>query len=99
MHQNQPYLIFVSDREWQAVARLIPLARVGGRQRSTDLRKVFSGILYKQQHRCPWRALPAAYPPWQTVRHYFDHWQRTGVWSQLVIALRQARGEWQINLP
>lgn len=91
MSTRQPQLVLLTDAEWQAVAALLPPANGGGRRRDTDLRAVINGILYKQQQRCPWRKLPAAYPPWQTVRYYYDRWQQAGVWLRIATTLRRVR--------
>lgn len=78
--------------------RAAPTLARGGRRRDTDLHEVVSAILYKQQQGCPWRALPAMYPPWPTVRHYYDQWRRSGVWPRVVTTLRQVRQRSQFSL-
>ncbi|WSR20306.1 transposase [Streptomyces sp. NBC_01207] len=51
----------------------------------------------------PWRDLPPAYGPWQTVHGLFRRWQRDGVWSAVLAGL-QARADaagpitWDVNV-
>ena len=35
-----------------------------------------------------WRLLPHAFPPWQTVYHYFRQWRDDGSWERINAALR-----------
>lgn len=35
-----------------------------------------------------WRAMPHAYPPWQTVYHYFRQWRLDGTWERANATLR-----------
>ena len=61
----------VSDAAWAIVEPHLPLAKPGGRPRSTDLRAVVSAIFYLLRRGCQWRLLPRCFPPWSTVHHYF----------------------------
>jgi putative transposase len=61
---------------WAWAAPVLPAARAGGRPRTTK------------------RMLPREFPPWGTVYvyHYFQGWQRSGLWVHLHRALyEQAR--------
>jgi putative transposase len=53
------------------------------KKRETDLREVVNAIMYLLSEGCQWRALPHDFPPWSTVRTYFDKWKRKKVWYQL----------------
>jgi putative transposase len=61
------------------IAALIPPPLVGGRPRTTDIRRVVEAILYLLKTGCQWRNLPHDFPPWRTVYGYFVEWRRTGV--------------------
>lgn len=39
---------------------------------------------------CPWRYLPAHFPPWQTVYYHFRQFSRTGLWVHLYRELHNA---------
>jgi len=42
---------------------------------------------------CPWRYLPANFPPWQTVFYHFRRLRLKGTWFRLLTALREAERE------
>jgi len=51
---------------------------------------VFDALFYLLRTGCPWRYLPKNYPPWQTVYDHFKQFCRTGFWTLLYRALREA---------
>ena len=77
------YASDVTDREWALIAPLLPLARTGGRPRTTCLRRVVNAIFYLLQAGCQWRMLPRDFPPRSTVYGYFRAWIAAGVWAHL----------------
>lgn len=38
---------------------------------------------------CQWRSLPHDFPPWSTVRNYFDKWKKKKVWKNLNRVFRE----------
>lgn len=85
------YQIFPSDqtdREWKYIKPLIPAAKPGGRNRTTDMRLVLNAIFYITRTGCQWRYLPREYPSWQTVYGYFRTWRRDGTWQRIHDRLR-----------
>jgi putative transposase len=88
----------LSDEQYGLVEPLIPPAKPGGRPRTTDLRRLFDGLLYLLRTGCQWRHLPPppAFPPWQTVYGYFRAFLAAGVWEHLrhhlVVMLREREG-------
>lgn len=87
---NQLYPSDVTDREWEMIAPLIPVAKTGGRCRTTEIRKGLDGIFYVDRGGSAWRYLPREYPPWQTVYGSFRAWRLEGTWERLHAALRSA---------
>lgn len=79
----------LSDLEWSIVKPLLPPVKNRGRKRETDLREIVNAILYLLNEGCKWRSLPHDFPPWSTVRTYFDRWKRKRVWYQLNKVLRE----------
>ena len=77
----------MSDGQWQAISRLIPPAKDGGRPREVDMRCLLNGIFYLVRTGCAWRMLPKEYPPWQTV-YYFARFKRDGTWQRIHDLLR-----------
>ena len=78
----------MSDGQWQAISRLIPPAKDGGRPREVDMRCLLNGIFYLVRTGCAWRMLPKEYPPWQTVYYYFARFKRDGTWQRIHDVLR-----------
>jgi len=52
------------------------------------MREVINAILYLDRTSCQWRALPADFPPWPTVYHYFRDWTRDGTLTRMHDELR-----------
>ncbi len=76
------------------LAPLLPVARAGGRPRTTDLRAVVNAIFYLLRTGCQWRLLPREFPAWGTVYHYFRSWKNAGVWTCIQRAIyKQARAQ------
>ena len=82
----------LSDEEW---ALTIPFF-AGYHPVSTTIREVVEACLYLVAEGCRWRALPKDFPPWQTVRWWWDRFRREGVWEgatrALTLAARTAAG-------
>ncbi len=79
----------ISDSEWAIIAPLLPQTKTRGRKRNTDLREVVNAIFYPLQEGCQWRSLPHDFPPWSTVRTYFDKWNRNKIWYRINQLLRE----------
>jgi transposase len=50
------------------------------------------GIRWRVRAGAPWRDVPPAYGPWQTVYGLFRRWQRDGTWAGVLAGL-QARAD------
>jgi putative transposase len=85
-----PYESDLSDAEWAILQPLLPPAVAAGAPRTTDLREVLNGILYRLHNGCAWHALPHDLPAEGTVRDYFHRWRRCGLWDQINDTLRRA---------
>jgi putative transposase len=86
----------LSDAEWSLIEPLLPAPRcggpVGGRPEAHPRREIVNAIRYLVRCGCPWRSLPADFPPWQTVYHHFHRWQADGTTARVHDELRgQAR--------
>src|SRR5215468_281237 len=80
---GQRYPTDLTEAEWTLLAPLIPVAKLGGRPRTTDMREVVNAIFYVLRGGCQWRMLPTEFPPHQTVYHYFRTWRCAGVWERI----------------
>lgn len=79
----------LSDAEWALVEPLLPSPGKGGRPEKHPRRAVVDAILYVVRTGCAWRALPADFPPWQTVYWYFVRWEKRRVTLRILDALRR----------
>lgn len=81
-----------TDAEWQLIAPLLPTpaaaTATGGHPESHCRRILWDAIAYVTDNGIKWRALPADFPPWQTVYGRFADWRRQGVPANLNEAIR-----------
>jgi transposase len=81
-----------TDAEWQLIAPHIPTGhpnRRGGRRPVHSRRDIVDAIRYLAHNGCVWRALPADFPPWQTVYDYHARWSADGTVNHLHNSLRE----------
>ncbi len=76
----------LSDAEWALTAHFF----AGYRPLSATIREIVQACLYLVAEGCRWRALPRDFPPWQTVRWWWDRFRREGVWEAASRALTSA---------
>jgi transposase len=88
-----------TDAEWQIIAGYVPAGGTtasGGRPVRYPRRDIVDAIRYVTRTGCQWPALPADFPPWPTVYHYFRTWTRDGTLTRLHdglrVQVRQAEG-------
>jgi putative transposase len=84
----------LTDAQWAVLepALPVPLCRtpLGGRPERHHRRTMVNAILYLVDNGCKWRALPADFPPWQTVYAMHARWRADGVLDDLTDRLRAA---------
>ncbi|WSJ34416.1 IS5 family transposase [Streptomyces subrutilus] len=76
---------------WERIRDLLP-PRSGRGGRWSDHRTVIDAVVWKYRTGAPWRDLPDAFGPWQTVYNRFRRWTRDGTWHTIWKAL-QARAD------
>lgn len=86
---TQRYTSDLADQEWEILEPLIPAAKTGGHPRTTDIREVINGILYRLKNGCSWKNLPTDFPPYKTVFHYYREWALDGTIEQIHDTLRR----------
>lgn len=79
----------LSDEQWQALSRLIPAAKPGGRPRTVNMRDVLKALFYLSRTGCAWRMLPKEFPPKDTVYYYFKTFREDGTWERIHDLLRK----------
>lgn len=67
----------VSDAAWLVLA---PVLRD---------RRSFEGVAYKHRNGVPWREVPSAFGPWQTLYAKWARWRADGTWAKLVAAAQR----------
>lgn len=73
----------MTNLQWHFIAKIIPVQKPKGRNRSVDLREIANAIHYRWRTGCVWRMLPHDYPPWETVYSYYRDWQLAGILTNL----------------
>jgi len=96
----------LTDAQWALLEPLLPdrTPRRGGRW--SDHRPIVDGVIWRTRTGSPWRDLPAAYGPWQTVYDRHRRWSGDGTWEQVLHALRAGcdldstteEGEWIVSI-
>jgi len=79
--------------EWVLLEPLLPVpacqTRKGGHPEKHPRREIVDAIRYIVDNGAKWRALPADFPPWETVYGFFWRWTRAGVVAQIRDQLRR----------
>ena len=84
-------LVRLSDAQWVRVKPLLPSAsKKGGRPGKPD-RPMVEAMLWILRTGAPWRDLPSAYGPWESVYTRFSRWSQSGVLARLFEALARER--------
>lgn len=82
----------LSDDQYRLLEPLLPPPKLGGRPRTTDMRRLLDGLFHVVRTACQWRH-PPAFPPWQTVYGYFGAFLAAGSMRHcLVTMLREQDG-------
>ena len=82
----------LTDEQWAALEPLLPAmlcdTELGGRPEKHWRRTMIDAMFYVVDNGVKWRALPADFPPWQTVHGMLARWKRDGVWADVADLLR-----------
>ena len=68
----------LTDEQWAVLEPLLPKGKKAGRPPKWTKRQLIDGIRWRARAGAPWRDVPSAYGPWQTVYGLFRRWQRGG---------------------
>ena len=90
MSRSRRYPSDLSDEEGALVEPLLPPVAQDGRPEAHPRRDIVDAILSVAHNGVVWRALPADFPPWETVYGFFSRWRKTGVTARLHDALRES---------
>ncbi len=77
----------LTDAQWQRIEARVP-GKAGDRGATGQDNRLFvDAVLWLARTGAPWRDLPPAFGPWNTVWRRFDRWAKAGVWERLFEAL------------
>lgn len=78
----------LTDVQWAVLEPLLPKGKKPGRPPKWSKRQLINGIRWRIRAGTPWRDVPPAYGPWQTVYGLFRRWQRNGAWKKILADLQ-----------
>lgn len=84
-------LVRLKDAQWARVEPLLPPAVKTGGRNAKPHRPMVEALLWILRTGSPWRDLPSAYGPWQSVYTRFSRWSQQGVLACLLEALARER--------
>jgi transposase len=92
----------LTDEQWERLQPLLPPQTHRRGRPVKDHRRIINGVLWLNRTGAPWRDLPAAYGPWQTVATRFYRWRRAGIWDRVLAELQQradaaGRLDWSLH--
>jgi transposase len=94
----------LSDDQWkvlepQARAVMKELVIAAGRPMAHDLRAMVDAVAYVTRNGIEWRAVPADFPPWDSVYAFYQRWNARGLPQHLAGRLRGRLRERQGRKP
>ena len=91
--RSRRYPSDTTDAEWALLEPLLPRPAcegpAGGRPEKHHRRAIVDALRYVTDNGIKWRALPADFPPWQTVHGFFTRWSKAGVFEKIRDRLRE----------
>ncbi|PSK53528.1 hypothetical protein B0E53_07108 [Micromonospora sp. MH33] len=93
----------LTDAQWAALEPALPASSGKGRPPKWTKRQIIDGIRWRVRTGTPWRDVPEAYPPWQTLYDWFRRWQRDGTWAKILAELQAdadaaGRIDWTVSV-
>src|SRR5215207_4807053 len=93
----------LSDAQWARVEPLLPSSDGQRGRPFRDHRQVVEGIVFRFRTGIPWRDLPAAFGPWQTIWKRHRRFSADGTWDRIparLLAEADAAGEldWDVSV-
>jgi transposase len=83
-------LFRLRDDPWSRIEPLLPPLKNGGRSAKPH-RPMVEAMIGMLRTGAPWRDLPRAYGPWQSVYTRWSRWSASGVMATLLEALSRER--------
>jgi len=89
----------LSEPLWQQIAPLLASPTPPRGRPSGDLRRQLEGMLAVMHTGAPWREVPAACGPWQTIYARYALWVRTGLWNRIAAILHPTTSDDEPTAP
>lgn len=86
-------LLRLREDQWQRVEPLLPPQNETGGRPARPHRPMVEAMIWVLRTGAPWRDLPPAYGPWQSVYTRFSRWSKSGVVERLLEGLAQERDD------
>jgi transposase len=83
----------LTETEWTRLRPLLPPQRPRVGRPRHDHRLVLGGILWVVRNGASWRDMPLRYGKWERAYRRYRLWSDTGLWEQILRALRSAANE------
>jgi hypothetical protein len=75
------------ERHWRQIAPLLTPSTPPRGRPSGDLRRQLQGMLAVMRTGRPWREMPLASGPWQTIYARYRTWVTSGLWDRIAAIL------------
>lgn len=82
-------LLRLRDDQWARIEPLLPPQHKTGGRPAKPHRPLVEAMIWLLRTGAPWRDLPTAYGPWQSVYTRFSRWSKSGVLQRLFEGLAQ----------
>lgn len=81
--------LMLTDEQWSKIQFGLPGKSGDPGRTGRDNRLFVEAILYLARTGAPWRDLPSAFGPWNSVYRRFARWAKAGIWERLFGSLSQ----------
>jgi transposase len=77
----------LKNEQWERIKHMLPGKAGDPGRRAEDNRNFVEAVLWIARTGSPWRDLPPAFGPWNSVYVRFARWSRSGVWQRVFMEL------------
>lgn len=81
----------MSNTQWRRIQAHEAFASNSRGRPLSDARTIVDGIQFRELHGIPWRSLPTAFGPWQTVARWHRRLLSSGAWMEIAESLQRTR--------
>jgi transposase len=75
--------LVLKDEQWERVAPLLPGKAGDPGRTGSNNRRFLEAVLWMVRTGAPWRDLPEAFGPWNSVFRRFRRWAQAGIFERL----------------